>query len=266
MSAANTLLENGAKVCLVDKSSFLGGNSTKATSGINGAATTAQKNLSIQDSTELFVSDTLKGGAKKPELAKVLCGNSGADVDWLVEKFNLDLSLVARLGGHSRPRTHRGKERFPGMTITYALIQMVEKVAERSDVARIVTKARVTKLLQNGGGDVVGCVYERSGAEFQEHGPVIIASGGFGADFTKDSLLAQYRPDLMHLPTTNGEHCTGDGIKMGELIGAKSVDLEWVQVHPTGLVKPDDPDAKIKFLAAEALRGVGGLILDANGK
>merc|ERR1719454_653195 len=53
---------------------------------------------------------------------------------------------------------------------------------------------------------------------------------------------------------------------MGEAIGAKSIDLEWVQVHPTGLVKPDDPDAKIKFLAAEALRGVGGLVIDANGK
>merc|ERR1719223_337903 len=53
---------------------------------------------------------------------------------------------------------------------------------------------------------------------------------------------------------------------MGEAIGAKTIDLEWVQVHPTGLVKPDDADAKIKFLAAEALRGVGGLILDKNGK
>merc|ERR1712086_1226539 len=48
--------------------------------------------------------------------------------------------------------------------------------------------------------------------------------------------------------------------------GANCVDLEWVQVHPTGLVKPDDPDAKVKFLAAEALRGVGGLVLDNNGK
>merc|ERR1711966_518675 len=56
------------------------------------------------------------------------------------------------------------------------------------------------------------------------------------------------------------------GIKMGEAVGARSVDLEWVQVHPTGLVKPDDADAKIKFLAAEALRGVGGLIFDADGK
>merc|ERR1711972_234247 len=108
--------------------------------------------------------------------------------------------------------------------------------------------------------------YEKGGRDNKEFGPVIFCSGGFGADFTQDSLLAKYRPDLLHLPTTNGEHCTGDGIKMGEAIGAKTIDLEWVQVHPTGLVKPDDADAKIKFLTAEALRGVGGLILDKNGK
>merc|ERR1719230_1620317 len=182
-----------------------------------------------------------------------------------MDKFDLDLSLVARLGGHSQPRTHRGKERFPGMTITYALIQSVEKIAEASDLARIITKAKATKLLMNG-GKCVGVEYEKAGMMFQEHGPVIVCTGGFGADFSKDSLLGKYRPDLLHLPTTNGEHCTGDGIKMGEAIGAQTIDLEWVQVHPTGLVKPDDPDAKIKFLAAEALRGVGGLIFDCNGK
>ena len=98
MSAANTLLENGARVVVVDKSSFCGGNSTKATSGINGAETRTQKAKGVDDSIALFTNDTLKGGAKKPELVKVLCGNSGADVDWLVEKFNLDLSLLARLG------------------------------------------------------------------------------------------------------------------------------------------------------------------------
>merc|ERR1711979_108346 len=142
---------------------------------------------------------------------------------------------------------------------------MVEKVSEVTDKARIITKAKVNKLVTEGSA-VVGCVYEKGGVSFQEHGPVILASGGFGADFTNNSLLAQYRPDLIHLPTTNGEHCTGDGIKLGEAIGAKTIDLEWVQVHPTGLVKPDDPDAKVKFLAAEALRGVGGLVLDAQGK
>merc|ERR1719226_459379 len=149
---------------MIDKSSFLGGNSTKATSGINGAATKTQAKLGIEDSVELFTSDTLKGGAKKPEVVKILCGNSGADVDWLVDAFDLDLSLVARLGGHSSPRTHRGKERFPGMTITYALIQMLEKVAEKTDRARIITKARAHKLLCEG-GNCIGLVFAKAGVE-----------------------------------------------------------------------------------------------------
>jgi len=265
VSACNTLVENGARTVLLDKSSFCGGNSTKATSGINGANTRSQKSKGINDTTEIFTADTLKGGAKRPEVVKVLCGNSGRDVEWLMDKFDLDLSLVARLGGHSQPRTHRGAERFPGMTITYALIQSVESIAERTDLARIITKAKATKLLTDN-GKCVGVEYEKAGMMFQEHGPVIICTGGFGADFSQGSLLGKYRPDLLHLPTTNGEHCTGDGIKMGEAIGAQTIDLEWVQVHPTGLVKADDPDAKIKFLAAEALRGVGGLVFDANGK
>merc|ERR1712113_246876 len=247
------------------KSSFCGGNSTKATSGINGSETKTQKTQGIKDTNDIFIADTLKGGAKKPEVAKVLCNESGPGVDWLVDKFELDLSLVARLGGHSMQRTHRGKERFPGMTITYALMQAFEKIAETSERARIINKATVTKLLQANGG-VVGCLWEKAGVETKEYGPVILCSGGFGADFGSDSLLAKYRPDLLHLPTTNGEHCTGDAIKMGEAIGAETIDLEWVQVHPTGLVKPDDPDAKVKFLAAEVLRGVGGLVFDANGK
>ncbi|CAE8642191.1 unnamed protein product [Polarella glacialis] len=266
VAAANSILEFGGKVVLIDKSAFCGGNSTKATSGINGAETKTQKALKTEDTIALFTSDTLKGGAKKPELVKVLCGNSGRDVDWLVDKFDLDMSLLARLGGHSAPRTHRGKERFPGMTITYALIQMVEKISETSDLARIINKAKVQELLMNSAGACVGCTYVKKGKEFKEDGPVILTTGGFGADFTDTSLLAKYRPDLMHLPTTNGDHTTGDGIKLGEAIGARSIDLEWVQVHPTGLVEPDDPEAKIKFLAAEALRGVGGLVFSADGE
>jgi len=265
MSAANQSLELGGRTTLLDKSSFCGGNSTKATSGINGAGTKTQKEKGIADNKEIFLQDTIKGGSKRPEVAKVLCSNSGEDVNWLMDKFDLDLSLLARLGGHSMPRTHRGKERFPGMTITYALIQMCEKVSEKTDRAKIVTKAEVFELIMNK-DSCIGCKYRKDGKVEKEYGPLIFASGGFGADFGADSLLAQHRPDLLHLPTTNGEHCTGDGIKMGMAVGAKTIDLEWVQVHPTGLVKPDDADAKVKFLAAEALRGVGGLVFDKNGR
>ena len=131
--------------------------------GINGAETKTQASLGINDTVEIFKSDCLKGGAKKPELVAVLCENSGPDVDWLSEVFDLDLSLVARLGGHSNPRTHRGKERFPGMTITYALIQMLEKVAEKNpDKAKIVTKAKAEKLLKNDDGAVFAAKIERA--------------------------------------------------------------------------------------------------------
>ena len=41
--------------------------------------------------------------------------------------------------------------------------------------------------------------------------------------------------------------------------------MEWVQVHPTGMINPKEPDNKVKWLAAEALRGVGGFIINKEG-
>mmetsp|Transcript_39680 Transcript_39680/g.86627 ORF Transcript_39680/g.86627 Transcript_39680/m.86627 type:complete len:507 (+) Transcript_39680:11-1531(+) len=265
-SAAHTVLENGGRVLLIDKMPFSGGNSVKATSGINGAGTSSQRAKGIQDSPEIFEQDSLRGGATRPDLVKVLTHESGPAIEWL-KGFDLDLSLLARLGGHSQPRTHRGGEKFPGMTITYALIEKLEEVEESSDRAKILQKTSVTKLIAGPDGSVAGVEYKtEDGKEGKAYGPVILATGGFGADFTPNSILQTHRPDLAHLPTTNGEHCTGDGIKMAVGMGGDTVDLQWVQVHPTGLVHPDEPDAKIKFLAAEALRGVGGMLLDKNGK
>ena len=75
-----------------------------------------------------------------------------------MDKFDLDFSLVLRLTGHSKARSYRTKDQMPGMAITYALIRMVEKMAEVSDRARVVTKALVTELLVRD-GQVVGCQY-----------------------------------------------------------------------------------------------------------
>jgi len=268
LSAAHTVYEHGGRVLLIDKNSFMGGNSTKATSGINGALTKTQIGLGIQDSAEKFYDDTARSARDllRPELVKVLTGNSASAVEWLQTRFKLDLSLVSRLGGHSFPRTHRGKERFPGMTITYGLMELLDDIARAEpNKVRIEIKSKVTNLLKDSNGVVNGVEYERDGQKFKEYGPVILATGGYAADFTNDSLLKKYRPDIYDLPTTNGDHSTGDGIKMVSTIGGNSIDLEKVQVHPTGLVDPNEPDAKVKFLAAEALRGVGGILLTNEG-
>jgi succinate dehydrogenase/fumarate reductase flavoprotein subunit len=73
----------------------MGGNSTKATSGINGALTQTQTDEKIGDSVKQFYEDTLKS---RPDLIKVLTYKSAAAVEWLQDVFGLDLTLVSRLG------------------------------------------------------------------------------------------------------------------------------------------------------------------------
>lgn len=269
LSAAHTLLERGANVLLLDKQGFMGGNSTKATSGINGAGTQTQQEHGIPDNAKIFFDDTKRSARDlaRDDLIRVLTGRSGDAVNWLQNKFALDLSKVSRLGGHSQPRTHRGDAQFPGMVITYAQMERLEDLAVSDpERVKILKKARVTKLLKDESGSVIGVEYTRNGQTESAYGPVVLATGGYAADFTEDSLLKKHRPELWDLPTTNGDHCTGDGQKLAMAAGASGIDMEKVQVHPTGLVDPKEPEAKVKFLAAEALRGVGGLLLDNTGK
>ncbi|MBE3112371.1 MAG: FAD-binding protein [Acidobacteria bacterium] len=151
------------------------------------------------------------------------------------------------------------------MAITYALMQRLEELAENEPGrVEIIKKARVTSLNKEG-NHVSGVTFEVNGESSNLEGPVILATGGYAADFTDTSLLQKHRPDTMGLATTNGAHATGDGQKMIMDIGGNGIDMDKVQVHPTGLVDPKDPDAKTKFLAAEALRGEGGILLNADG-
>lgn len=80
---------------------------------------------------------------------------------------------------------------------------------------------------------------------------VVLATGGYGCDLTQDSLLQEYRPDLMEglgsgrpMPSTNGGFATGDGVKMGrEHAGAALVDMDKVQLHPTSFIDPKVTDS-----------------------
>ncbi|CAE7344930.1 osm1 [Symbiodinium sp. CCMP2456] len=212
-----------------------------------------------------FQNDIRVAGRSETPLTEILGRNGLPDKSWLVDKFDLNLAMIAKHAGHSHPRTLRTGDGMPGMTITYALIQRVEKVAEVSDRARIITKAEVSRLLSRA-GSVVGCEYQKFGRSSKEYGPVILCTGGFAAGVGPGSVLAKYRPDLVNLPTASAEHCTGDGLKLGEDVGAKTLDLEWVQLHPTGLIHLDEPEAPRKAIAGEIFRAAGALLLDACGE
>jgi len=271
----------GTKVILLEKNPFLGGNSTKATSGINGAGSRTQSEMGIKDSYEIFLEDTVRSatGVKKEHgpcppaypLAKVIAGESASAVHWIQDNFGLALDTVSRLGGHSNLRTHRSMKggKFPGMEITSALMKKYEQLADlENGTCDLVINCNAKKLLRVD-GRVTGVEYVDGDGQVQQvHADaVVLATGGYGAGgLMKGSMLHSIRPDLVHLPTTNGDHSQGDGITLAMDIGAKAVGLKHVQVHPTGLVNPDDPDNRTKFLAAEALRGEGGILLDRDGQ
>ena len=78
-------------------------------------------------------------------------------------------------------------------------------------------------------------------------------------------MLKEYAPNAAHLSTTNGPWANGEGMLIAREIGAKLVDMEHVQVHPTGFIKPHDPNEHEKILAAECLRAAGALLINEKG-
>ncbi|KZP19007.1 succinate dehydrogenase/fumarate reductase flavo protein [Athelia psychrophila] len=223
----------------------MGGNSTKMSSRINSAGTQTQQAGSMPDDAQTVFDGTKKSGHELAcdEIIRALTVYSSDAVSWLQDVFHLDLSQVERLSWHSRPRTHRGDPQLPGMVITYAQKEHLENFATRK-------KARVTGLVRDEYGAVIGAEYE------------VASRKGTSKEVVYDS---KHWPGYYNLPTTNGDHCTGYGPRLAMLAGASAIDMEKVQVHPTGLVHPNQPDAKFKVPAAGALRGVGGLLLDNTG-
>jgi len=268
------------KIYLIEKEKGIGGNSAKATSGINGALTKYQKEKGIEDSLEQFSKDTLKSGGNinVPSLVNKLVHDSKDAVEWFTQ-FNLILSAISQCGGHEVPRTHRqapredGKPSPVGWNIISALKNYI--LNDLKDDVTVRYNSRVQEILTTGDGSkVIGVKYESTNPETKNTkinvlpaSAVILATGGYAHDWTDTSLLRRFGDkSLENVPTTNGPHATGDGVKMGTAIGAGIVNMDKVQVHPTGFIKLADPFNPTKFLAPEALRGYGGILLNSQGQ
>jgi flavocytochrome c len=276
LTTAITAVSNGADVVLVEKTERIGGNSAKATSGINGWGTAAQLAAGVDnDSAEVFADDTLRsgiGGTSKPELVHALTGDSRAAIAWLAD-LGVPLTTLSQLGGHSRKRTHRAPDKADGTPtpIGFTIMQTLERHVrgELADRVTVMTSAVAQELLRDG-ERVVGVRVRQggpSGDEVELRGnAVVLCTGGFSNDHTPTSLLAEYAPHLLDTPTTNGPFATGDGVKMARRVGAALIDMDKIQLHPTGFVNPKDPSGATKFLGPEALRGSGGVLLNAAGE
>jgi len=267
------------KIYLFEKEKNIGGNSAKATSGINGCLTKYQKELGIEDSIEQFTKDTLKSGGNinVPSLVNTLVHDSKDAVEWLAQ-FNLILSAISQCGGHEIARTHRQKPREDGKPspVGWNIISGLRNyiLNDLKDEVNVLLNTRVTKILTSEDGTkVTGVEYETTNLETKEvkkgtlyADAIVLATGGYAHDWTETSLLRRFgSKSLQDVPTTNGPFATGDGVKMATAIGAGLVNMDKIQIHPTGFIKLSDPFNPTKFLAPEALRGYGGILLNPEG-
>ena len=109
-------------------------------------------------------------------------------------------------------------------------MRRIEQLSEREpERVQWVKRANVTRI-NRAGNKITGVTYELDGnkAESVADGPVVLATGGYAADFGEDSLLKQWSPKNFGLSTNNAAHATGDGHKMLMNIGARGVDLDMV--------------------------------------
>lgn len=249
-------------VLVLEKCSVLGGNSAKASSGMS-ALSQGYGEKDIQS----FIEDIMEsgGGLSDERLVNVLVSLSYDAVEFLkgLGVAFAGESLV-QLGGHRVPRTYTLKEGAVGWTI---VSRLRDAVLGRSGRITVQTNVSVSKLVMDGDGSVAGCEYRDSEGhhiKVRARKGVVLATGGFGHNATWVRTFVD--PKMMAWCTTNGEFATGDGILLGEQIGADVVGIEQVQIHPTAFVDPAAEDAQTKILAPEKLRGLGGILVDMKGK
>ncbi len=212
------------------------------------------------DSTELFALDTLIGGKgiNDPELVNTLVNNSADAIEWLRTQ-GIDLTNVASFGGASVKRIHRPvDEEGKVVSVGAYTVPRLEQACEERDNLLLLTDTTATKILTDDEGNAAGVEAEGKAGNkvVVSCGAVILATGGFGANL---DMVVQYKPELAGFMTTNAAGIQGQGIAMAEELGAATVDMEQIQIHPT--VQFDTAS-----LITEGLRGDGAILVNANGE
>ena len=256
MTAAIQAVQDGATdVVILEKMPVTGGNTTRSTGGLNAAGTSYQEADGVEDSVELFVEDTMKGGKELnvKELVTVMAENSAGAVDW-VNEIGGDLSVVGMFGGASVKRIHRPTDTSAvGPMLVKALNAKTEELG-----IPVLLETTAEKILVDDSGKVCGVTgTDKDGQEFTiDCTAVVLATGGFGAN---SDMVVEYKPDLAGFCTTNHAGATGDGIAMAKELGAAFVDMEQIQTHPT--VNPDT-----QTMYTEGVRGNGAILVNKEGK
>ncbi|MCR5525384.1 MAG: flavocytochrome c [Lactobacillus sp.] len=256
LSAAIQANELGMKVAVLEKEEELGGNTNRASSGMNAAETNVQLHHGVIDNVADFYHETYKDGGRlnDKDMLGYFVYHTAPAIDWLAD-HDIKLDDITITGGMSKKRTHRPASMAP---IGGFLVKSLLEVVAQEDIP-VFNKTKVTKLRRADDGRVNGVEVDADGiTKVINAKAVILATGGFGAS---KEYIKRFRPDLESYKTTNQPGATGDGLKLAENVGAELMQMNLVQVHPT--VQQDNPHV---YLIGEAVRGEGAIMVNGEGK
>ena len=210
------------------------------------------------DSVELMELDTMIGGyaVNNIDLVKTLVENSAEAIDWLAT-VNIDLVNVGSCGGASVKRIHRPVN-AEGKTVSvgsYIVPRLEEALTGYENVTILFNTTANTILMADGAAAGIVATGETGNTVTVNAKAVILATGGFGANL---EMVAEYKPALAGFMTTNAAGIQGQGIVMAQAVGAATVDMDQIQIHPT-------VQADTSSLITEGLRGDGAILVNAEG-
>src|SRR5579859_6931524 len=262
LRAAIEARAQGKSVAVICKSLFGKAHTVMA----EGGAAAAMGNVNAHDNWMVHFRDTMRGGKflNNPRMAE-LHAKEAPDRVWELEAWGAlfdrtkDGKISQRnFGGHTYPRLAHVGDRT-GLEMIRTLQQKTVALQQEDAInlgdpeamIKVFAETTITRLVKDDQGRIAGAFgYFRDTGRFVlfEAPAVVLATGGIGKTFKVSSNSWEY---------------TGDGHALALLAGATLLNMEFVQLHPTGMVWP--PSVR-GILVTESVRGDGGVLRNSEGK
>lgn len=257
LSAALSADQQGLSVVLLEKSAMLGGHSALSGAYTLVTGSELQKELGVTDDTpEKAYEDIMENGGEKcvPELLELYTEKMGEATDWTVDELGVEVpDELTPLGENKIDRAliyEGGGEGF---------ISTLSERLEETDV-ELYLDTKATSLIRDG-DDVIGVEADgKDGTKYTINAKsTVLATGGYGA---RKDLLPESLDNFVYY---GASVASGDGLEMGEEVGADTVNMGYVELFENGVEwKPGI--AKSTYNGSMAAWDVSGILVDRNGE
>src|SRR3984885_8945668 len=238
----------GVKVAVISKSLLGKAHTVMAEGGVAAA----MGNVDDRDSWRVHFADTMRGGQyinnwRMAELHAKEAPDRVRELEaWgaLFDRTKDGRILQRNFGGHRYPRLAHVGDRTG--------LEMIRTLQDHGIHQGITVHMEYTvvSLLKDGDRIAGAFGYDRERGRFRifKAKAVVLSTGGLGRAYKV---------------TSNSWEGTGDGVSLAYHAGAKLLDMEFIQFHPTGMIWPP---SVMGLLVTESVRGEGGVLRNKDGR